>query len=104
MCDGRTDGPTDGRTDTPSYRDARMHLKNILSLNTSFVYGAALRMFSMKGRLFNLKIIVIYKLHIGAMRALLTNCAAKRGFCDLVERNHVRVMASSWRKNPRGVG
>ena len=30
-CDGRTDGPTDGRTDertdTPSYRDARTHLK-----------------------------------------------------------------------------
>ena len=29
--DGRTDGPTDGwmdgRTDTPSYRDARTHLK-----------------------------------------------------------------------------
>ena len=23
----RTDGPTDGRTDTPSYRDARTHLK-----------------------------------------------------------------------------
>ena len=25
--DGPTDGWTDGRTDTPSYRDARMHLK-----------------------------------------------------------------------------
>ena len=25
--DGRTDGPTDRRTDTPSYRDARTHLK-----------------------------------------------------------------------------
>ena len=24
---GRTDRPTDGRTDTPSYRDARTHLK-----------------------------------------------------------------------------
>ena len=24
---GRTDGPMDGRTDTPSYRDASMHLK-----------------------------------------------------------------------------
>ena len=36
VCDGRTDGPTDRptdgptdrRTDTPSYRDARTHLKN----------------------------------------------------------------------------
>ena len=31
VCNGRTDGPTDGRTDgrtyTPSYRDARTHLK-----------------------------------------------------------------------------
>ncbi len=31
QTDGRTDGPTDGqmdgRTDTPSYRDARTHLK-----------------------------------------------------------------------------
>ena len=31
MTDGRTDGPTNGptngRTDTPSYRDARKHLK-----------------------------------------------------------------------------
>ena len=31
VCDGRTDGRmnglTDGRTDTPSYRDARSHLK-----------------------------------------------------------------------------
>ena len=27
VCDGRTDGPTDRRTDTPSYRDARTHLK-----------------------------------------------------------------------------
>ena len=35
VCDGptdrrtdrRTNGPTDGRTDTPSYRDARTHLK-----------------------------------------------------------------------------
>ena len=26
---GRTDGPTDGRTDTPSYRDARTHLKTL---------------------------------------------------------------------------
>merc|ERR1719402_35593 len=26
-----TDGPTDGRTDTPSYRDARTHLKKFLS-------------------------------------------------------------------------
>ena len=26
-CVGRTDGLTDGRTDTPSYRDARTHLK-----------------------------------------------------------------------------
>ena len=25
--DGPTDRPTDGRTDTPSYRDARTHLK-----------------------------------------------------------------------------
>ena len=25
--DGRKDGPTDGRTDTPSYRDAKTHLK-----------------------------------------------------------------------------
>ena len=34
---GRTDGPTDGRTDTPSYRDARTHLKtkwNELEMNT----------------------------------------------------------------------
>ena len=30
--DGRTYGPTDGRTDTPSYRDATAHLKNIGSL------------------------------------------------------------------------
>ena len=28
--DGPTDGPTDGRMDTPSYRDARTHLKTIL--------------------------------------------------------------------------
>ena len=28
--DRRTDGPTDGRTDTPSYRDARTHLKTTL--------------------------------------------------------------------------
>ena len=27
MTDGRTDQRTDGRTDTPSYRDARTHLK-----------------------------------------------------------------------------
>ena len=27
--DGRTDRRTDGRTDTPSYRDARTHLKSI---------------------------------------------------------------------------
>ena len=27
--DRPTDGPTDGRTDTPSYRDARTHLKTI---------------------------------------------------------------------------
>ena len=27
MCDRRTDGRTDRRTDTPSYRDARTHLK-----------------------------------------------------------------------------
>ena len=27
LTDGPTDGPTDGRTDTPSYRDARTHLK-----------------------------------------------------------------------------
>ena len=27
VTDGPTDGPTDGRTDTPSYRDARTHLK-----------------------------------------------------------------------------
>ena len=39
VCDGRTDGPTDGqtdgqtdgRTDTPSYRDARTHLKKLFS-------------------------------------------------------------------------
>ena len=29
--DGRTDGRTDRRTDTPSYRDARTHLKRNLS-------------------------------------------------------------------------
>ena len=29
MTDRRTDGPTDGRTDTPSYRDARTHLKRM---------------------------------------------------------------------------
>ena len=29
MANGRTDGWTDGRTDTPSYRDARTHLKNL---------------------------------------------------------------------------
>jgi len=29
--DGRTEGRTDGRTDTPSYRDARTHLKINLS-------------------------------------------------------------------------
>ena len=27
--DGRTDGQTDGWTDTPSYRDARTHLKTM---------------------------------------------------------------------------
>ena len=27
VCDLPTDGRTDGRTDTPSYRDARTHLK-----------------------------------------------------------------------------
>ena len=27
QTDRRTDGPTDGRTDTPSYRDARTHVK-----------------------------------------------------------------------------
>ena len=30
--DGRTDRPTDGRTDTPSYRDARTHLKSYANL------------------------------------------------------------------------
>ena len=29
ITDIRTDGPTDRRTDTPSYRDARTHLKNL---------------------------------------------------------------------------
>ena len=28
VCDRRTNGRTDRRTDTPSYRDARTHLKN----------------------------------------------------------------------------
>ena len=28
VCDGPTDRPTNGRTDTPSYRNARTHLKN----------------------------------------------------------------------------
>ena len=31
-ADQRTDGPTEGRTDTPSYRDARTHLKNLFLL------------------------------------------------------------------------
>ena len=30
LTDGPTDGPTNGWTDTPSYRDARTHLKIIL--------------------------------------------------------------------------
>ena len=30
--DQRTDGRTDGRTDTPSYRDARTHLKKCSSI------------------------------------------------------------------------
>ena len=36
LTDGRTDGRTDGQTDTPSYRDARTHLKTWISLRITF--------------------------------------------------------------------
>ena len=34
---GLTDGPSDRRTDTPSYRDARTHLKKLLVLALKLV-------------------------------------------------------------------
>ena len=46
VTDGRTDGPTNGRTDRPSYRDARMHLKNgkriCHEVKTEFAHGRKL--------------------------------------------------------------
>ena len=39
VTDQRTDGRTDGRTDTPSYRDARTHLKSCFVSN--FLYKCA---------------------------------------------------------------
>ena len=37
--DGRTDGRSDGRTDRPSYRDARTHLKNVLTKKKGLDFG-----------------------------------------------------------------
>ena len=41
MCDGPTDGWTDGWTDTPSYRDARTHLKTevVLGMKTASAFA-----------------------------------------------------------------